>query len=146
MPFIDANAVGADLVDPDADDEACPGPSAVVVDLGSADMRGGGRVVWSLPHGGDLDANLVHLDAGAVIGEHVNHEVDVAISVMTGRGHLVVEGATHLLRGDVFALVHRGERREIRAGADGLTYLSIHRRRRLLSISPRPEITSRANG
>jgi hypothetical protein len=35
----------------------------LVVDLGSIETRGGSGAVWSLPHGGDLDGNLVRLDA-----------------------------------------------------------------------------------
>lgn len=33
----------------------------VAVDLGATDTRGRSGVVWSVPHGGDLDVNLVHL-------------------------------------------------------------------------------------
>ena len=61
-------------------------PALVVVDLGAIDTSGRDGVVWSLPHGGDLDVNLVHLAAGGSIGAHVNDEVDVAGSVMTGSG------------------------------------------------------------
>lgn len=38
--------------------------SGIVVDLGATDTRGRDGVVWSLPHGGDLDANLVRLGGG----------------------------------------------------------------------------------
>lgn len=109
----------------------------VVVDLGATDTSGHDGVVWSLPHGGDLDANLVHLDAGGVIGAHVNSEVDVAMSVMSGNGTLIVEGINHDLSVDVFALIPRGVRREVRAGSEGITYLSIHRRRNPLTIGVR---------
>lgn len=109
----------------------------VVVDLGATDTSGHDGVVWSLPHGGDLDANLVHLDAGGVIGAHVNSEVDVAMSVMSGNGALIVEGINHDLSVDVFALIPRGVRREVRAGSEGITYLSIHRRRNPLTIGVR---------
>jgi quercetin dioxygenase-like cupin family protein len=109
----------------------------VVVDLGATDTSGHDGAVWSLPHGGDLDANLVHLDAGGVIGAHVNSEVDVAMSVMSGNGTLIVEGINHDLSVDVFALIPRGVRREVRAGSEGITYLSIHRRRNPLTIGVR---------
>ena len=36
----------------------------VVADLGSVDLSGGSGAVWSLPHDGDLDANLVHGESG----------------------------------------------------------------------------------
>ncbi len=121
------------------DDAILPGPDTVggeptVVDLGSTDIRGRAGVVWSLPHGGDLDVNLVRLHADGGIGPHVNDEVDVVISVIAGGGQLVTDGATHDLCGDVLAMVPRGSTREVRAGADGVTYLSIHRRRVGLAI------------
>lgn len=120
-------------------DESCGDPSTlVVVDLGATDTRGHDGAVWSLPHGGDLDANLVHLDAGGVIGAHVNNEVDVAMSVMSGSGALVVDGVHHDLSVDVFASIPKGVQREVRAGSDGITYLSIHRRRSPLAIGVRP--------
>jgi quercetin dioxygenase-like cupin family protein len=110
----------------------------IVVDLGVTDTRGQDGVVWSLPHGGDLDANLVHLDAGGVIGAHVNHEIDVAMSVMSGHGALIVDGAQHDLSVDVFASIPKGVQREVRAGSDGITYLSIHSRRSPLTIGVGP--------
>lgn len=120
-------------------DESCGDlPTLVMVDLGATDTRGHDGVVWSLPHGGDLDANLVHLDADGVIGAHVNNEVDVAMSVMSGSGALVVDGMHHDLSVDVFASIPKGVQREVRAGSDGITYLSIHRRRSPLVIGVRP--------
>ena len=110
----------------------------VVVDVGATDTRGRSGVVWSLPHGGDLDANLVHLDPGGAIGAHVNDDVDVLVSVIAGRGHLVVNGESFELHGDVLAMVSKGSRREVLAGSEGLTYLSIHRRRGPLAIGTRP--------
>ena len=48
-------------------------------DLGA--VSGSGGAVWSLPHGGDLNANLVRLDASGRIGEHINDDVDVLLFV-----------------------------------------------------------------
>lgn len=94
--------------------------------------------VWSLPHGGDLDANVVHLAPHAGIGSHVNDEVDVLIVVHGGDGTLTVDGARHRLGEQILALVPRGSERSIDAGPDGLRYLSVHRRRAPLGISRRP--------
>jgi quercetin dioxygenase-like cupin family protein len=121
-----------------ADAAEATGPAGVVIDLGSVSTRGRPGVVWNLPHGGDLDANLVRLEPDGAIGAHRNHEVDVVLSVIAGHGELNVDDTTHPLRGDVLALVPRGARRAIRAGADGITYLSIHRRRGPLEISANP--------
>ena len=110
----------------------------VVVDLGAAETDGRDGVLWSLPHGGDLDANLVHLHPDHAIGEHVNGDVDVVMSVTAGSAELVIDGAAHSIRCGAFALVPRGTRRSVRAGADGVTYVSIHRRRDPLGVGPKP--------
>lgn len=109
-----------------------------MVDLGATDTTGPAGVVWSHPHGGDLDANLVHLDPGGAIPSHVNHEVDVIISVVGGRGHLILDDISHSLHGDVLAVIPKGTSREIRADHRGLTYLSVHRRRGPLGIAASP--------
>lgn len=109
----------------------------VVVDLGATDTTGPPGVVWSLPHGGDLDANLVHLDPGGAIPPHVNHEVDVILTVVGGRGCVIVGGTSHPLHTDVLAVIPKGTHREIRADDHrGLTYLSVHRHRPPLGIGP----------
>lgn len=105
----------------------------VIIDLGAVSVRGNG-VVWSLPHGGDLDANLVRLEPGARIGEHVNDEVDVLIFVQAGTGRLLLGGAELALGPDHLALIPARVRRAVTAGTDGITYLSIHRRRGPLGI------------
>ena len=109
--------------------------SAFVVDLGSTDTTGPSGAVWSMPHGGDLDANLVHQQPDGAIEAHVNSEVDVAVSVLSGTGLLVAADVSHSLHRGVFALIPKGVQREIRAGIAGLTYLSIHRRRDSLRIT-----------
>ncbi len=129
--------------DPDAGDSdtvatAVAAGAAVVVDAHRVGEGDGDGVAWSLPHGGDLDANLVRLHPGGAIGEHVNGAVDVAISVVAGGGRLLVDGEPHGLAAGTFAHVPRGHRRAIDAGPDGLVYLSIHRRREALAIGAKP--------
>lgn len=114
-----------------------PVPPVVVTDLGTATPTDGQGVVWSLPHGGDLDANLVRLDPGGTIHEHVNDDVDVLMFVQSGSGQLTVDGQTHLLRSDVLALIPHGARRKVTAGPNGMFHLSIHRRRGPLTIKRR---------
>ena len=96
--------------------------------------HGVGGVVWKLPHDGDLDGNLVRLAPGRSIDEHVNRDVDVLVVVRAGDGELTVDGEPHALTLTTLALIPRGTRRSITAGHDGITYLSIHRRRDGLSI------------
>lgn len=113
-----------------------PSPRLVVEpDVDAA--PGDGGVVWKLPHDGDLDGNLVRLAAGGVIDEHVNGEVDVLVVVRSGGGRLTVDGTAHELTPSTVALVPVGTRRSVAAGPDGISYLSIHRRREGLTIGHR---------
>ena len=100
------------------------------------DPRPGSGVVWSLPHGGDLDGNLVHLRTGSVIEPHVNADLDVLIVVWGGSGRLIVDGVARELERGVATVVPKGAERTIEA-TDDLRYLSIHRRRDALGLSPR---------
>ncbi|MFV0526456.1 MAG: cupin domain-containing protein [Acidimicrobiales bacterium] len=112
-----------------------PGVVAVTIDdLGRFDPVDGSGARWSLPHGGDLDANLVTLAPYDRIGGHVNAEVDVLLYVTSGHGELLVEGTVHPLGPATVALVPRGAGRQVNAGPDGLVYLSVHRRRAPLAI------------
>lgn len=118
-------------------DERFDAPAGIDLARPTAIDHGGDGAVWSLPHGGDLDANLVHLTAGRVIEEHVNDEVDVLVVGWDGTAVLTLdEGSTTIRRG-VVALIPRGRRRTIRAGKDGAAYLTVHRRRGPLTIGRR---------
>ncbi len=130
--------------DPDGASTEDIGP--LVIDLGAA-ASGSGGVIWSMPHGGDLDANLVHLDPGASIGSHVNDDVDVLIYVQSGAADLVVDEQVRRLGANHLALIPNGSRRSIVAGDSGIAYLSIHRRRSPLGIdrrADRPRLTTEA--
>jgi mannose-6-phosphate isomerase-like protein (cupin superfamily) len=95
----------------------------------------GDGVHWALEEPGDLNVNLVHLDAGHAVGEHANDEVDVVIVVLAGRGRLTIDDHGADLTPHVVARVPRTSRRSVQAAGDeGLDYLSIHRRRGLLGI------------
>lgn len=94
--------------------------------------------IWSLPHGGELDANVVRLQHGHEFVDHVNDEVDILLVVWSGDGELVVDDEVASLRAGSVVHIARGRRRTIRARTTDLTYLSIHRRRGPLMIQPRP--------
>lgn len=111
--------------------------SRLVVEPDVDAAPGDGGVVWKLPHDGDLDGNLVRLAAGGAIDEHVNGEVDVLVVVRSGGGRLTVDGVSYDLTPTTVALVPVGSRRSITAGVDGISYLSIHRRREDLTIGHR---------
>lgn len=120
-----------------AGDELRPetGSRPLMVDLGAVHTEGGDGVVWSLPHDGDLDANLVHLGPDGAIGSHVNAEVDVLFIVVSGWGEAVVDTTAHALERDALLFVPRGVSRQIRAGHHGMTYVTVHRRRSPLGLS-----------
>jgi quercetin dioxygenase-like cupin family protein len=119
-----------------------PEPDRVTqVDLTQLDLaqvvRDGGGAVWSLPHDGDLDANVIHLAGGATIGQHVNDELDVFVIVWDGSGEIAIDDRTFRLRPGVATLVPKGTSRLIRADSDGMSYLTVHRRRGPLTVGRR---------
>ncbi len=91
-------------------------------------------VIWTLEHGGDLNANLVRFDAGGGVGEHVNEEVDVLFVGVAGSGSVRVDGEEHVLSAGMLVFVPRGARRSTSASSDGFAYLTVHRRRGPLRI------------
>jgi quercetin dioxygenase-like cupin family protein len=112
--------------------------SATVVSLDEiyrTDPDGNG-VHWSLEASDDLNVNLVHLDPGSAVEAHTTHEVDVVLIVLEGDGRLSIDATNHELAPHVLALAVRGDRRSISAGPLGVTYLTIHRRRDPLRITP----------
>jgi quercetin dioxygenase-like cupin family protein len=98
----------------------------------------GDGVHWTLERDGDLNVNLVHLDPGHEIGEHVNDEVDVLVVGLDGTGVVEVVQQHHDLGPGVAMHVPKGARRTIRAGGLGLSYLTVHRRRTGPAIGPGP--------
>ena len=110
------------------------------VDLAGVDLSGADGAVWSLPHEGDLDANVVKLGPGGRIPDHRNDEVDVLIVVLGGSGDLVVDEETEPLRPHSLARIPKGTRRGLQAGAEGLVYLTVHRARAGLRLTRRPNL------
>ena len=95
--------------------------------------------IWSIDDPErDLDSNLVRLPAGEEIASHLGAEVDVLVHVVSGHGALSTDDGEQPLRvGDV-VLLPRRSRRAFHAGADGLEYLTVHRRRQSLQIGSGP--------
>ena len=107
------------------------------IDLTGVSEAGSSGAIWSLRHGGDLDANVVWLRPDDTIDEHVNDDVDVLVVVWGGDGRLTSDGSSVPLRPGVVVHIERGARRSVVAGSDGVTYLSVHRRRDGPSITRR---------
>jgi quercetin dioxygenase-like cupin family protein len=112
--------------------------SVASVDLGALDLGGPSGAVWSLPHGGDLDANVVVLQPGDSVAAHVNAEVDVLVVGLAGAGTVTVDDAPHALGPGVLVHVPKHAGRSIAAGGDvPLAYVTVHRARAGLAIGPR---------
>jgi quercetin dioxygenase-like cupin family protein len=98
-----------------------------------AAIAGSGGVVWSASPGG-VHTNLVVLDPGGEIGTHRNDAVDVLVIVLDGAGVLTIDGSDAALTPIAAVLVPRGATRSVRAGADGVRYLTVHAEREPLTI------------
>lgn len=110
------------------------GDDVAAVDLTRWLDAAGDGVHWTLEPSRDLNANLVRLEPDHAMPEHSNAEVDVLLVVLSGSGHVVVDGASVALAANVVAHVPKGATRAIHAGPEGLAYLSVHRRRGGLTI------------
>lgn len=102
------------------------------VDLSAGEGSG---PLWGMASD-DLNATLLAWGAGQAAAEHVNAELDVLVVVLAGSATVTIDGAPHELAAPAALLVPRGTRRAIRAGAGGVRYLSVHRRRGPLQIAP----------
>ena len=81
-----------------------------------------------------LDANIIRLEPGSRIEAHAGADVDVLLHIVNGNGLLLTEVSTLALRPGGLLWLPRLSRREIRAGEQGLTYLTVHSRRSGLTI------------
>ncbi|MEW6636274.1 MAG: cupin domain-containing protein, partial [Actinomycetota bacterium] len=97
----------------------------------------GSGVIWTLDGSLDLNANLVRFGAGGGVAEHTNDEVDVLFVGVAGSGVVVVEGEEMPLRPGGLVFAPKGARRSTRAASEGLSYLTVHRRRGPLSPTRR---------
>jgi uncharacterized cupin superfamily protein len=105
----------------------------VPVDLLAREGRG---PVWGMASA-DLNATLLIWPARHEVPEHTNAERDVLLMVVGGDGSAVVDGQVHSLAAGHVLLVKRGASRTISAGAGGIRYVSVHRRRGPLQIEAR---------
>ena len=86
----------------------------------------------------DLNATLVAWDGGDGPPEHVNEERDVLYVVLHGGGTLELDGRAVTVRAPCAFVVEKGRRRRLVASADGIRYLTAHRRRAGLAIAGAP--------
>lgn len=94
---------------------------------------------WTLAEPGrQLDANLIHLPAGQQVDTHTEPDLDVVLVVVAGDGSIGTPGGAQTLAEGNIAWLPHGSTRSVTAGADGLSYLTVHRRRPGLQIKQRP--------
>ena len=105
-------------------------PDAVVDLLGGTGMG----PLWGMASS-DLNATLVAWPPGHEMVEETNSELDVLLIVLEGGGVARVDEQEHALVPGSALLVEKGSSRTLRAGPDGVRYVSIHRRRGPLQIT-----------
>jgi quercetin dioxygenase-like cupin family protein len=89
--------------------------------------------VWGMASE-DLNATLLVWPGGHELAEHTNEERDVLLVVLEGDVGVMVDGDEHALAEGNALLIERGRSRSLRAGAEGVRYLSVHTRRHGLQI------------
>ena len=77
----------------------------------------------------DLNATLLEWPAGKGPPEHVNESLDVLYVVVDGSATLTVDGEPRDLEAGEATIVNKRARRALVAGAQGVRYLTVHRRR-----------------
>ena len=100
----------------------------------AAPERGHGPV-WGA-ESEELNATILEWRAGEGTPEHVNEERDVLVVVLEGAAEVAIADHAHTLRSGEALIIPKGESRQISAAGDGVRYLSAHRRRGPLQISP----------
>jgi quercetin dioxygenase-like cupin family protein len=105
-------------------------PAAVVDLLGGT----GAGPLWGTASS-DLNATLLAWPPGHELVEDTNTELDVLLIVLEGGGVATVDEQEHALVPGSALLVQKGSSRAIRAGAEGVRYVSVHRRRGPLQIA-----------
>ena len=88
--------------------------------------------LWGLASG-DLNATLLAWPAGQSVAEHTA-ELDVLVIVLGGDGVVTIDQRAHTVSAGSALLIEKGRTRAICAGADGIRYLTVHRRRAPLQL------------
>ncbi|MFC9112074.1 MULTISPECIES: AraC family ligand binding domain-containing protein [Streptomyces] len=94
--------------------------------------------LWRLAESGrQLDANVVRLPPGHRVDTHREPDLDVLLLVLSGHGTLTAPDGEHPLPAGTLTWLPHGSTRSLAAGDDGLTYLTVHRRRPGMTIRTR---------
>ncbi|MEU9593326.1 hypothetical protein AB0D84_26875 [Streptomyces sp. NPDC048193] len=97
----------------------------------------GAGALWRLAEPGrQLDANVVRVPASGRVGTHTEPDLDVLLLVLDGAATLVCADGDRPLRPGLLTWLPYGSTRAVQAGPDGVTYLTVHRRRPGMRIQP----------
>jgi quercetin dioxygenase-like cupin family protein len=80
----------------------------------------------------DLDMTLVAWPESYTVPPHVNSEVDVIMTVLSGTGEATVGAKLFPLRAGSILMIPKGAERSVRSMSDDFRYLNVHKRRRKL--------------
>jgi quercetin dioxygenase-like cupin family protein len=94
----------------------------------------GAGPLWGMASS-DLNATLLAWPPGHRVAEHTNTELDVLLIVLEGNGAATVDRREHALARGSALLIEKGSVRTIRAGTEGIRYLTVHRRRGPLQVA-----------
>jgi len=84
----------------------------------------------------DLDSNVIRLGPDGGIDAHDGPDIDVLIHVLAGTGRLDTEIGTVPLKAGSLVWLPRRSRRGFTAGPEGLSYLTVHQRKKALTLIP----------
>lgn len=122
-----------------------PGPAVprILCDAHAATARlpASGGALWKLAESGrQLDANLIHLPRGQHIDTHAEPDLDVLLLVLAGDGTLGTAGEALCLTAGTILWLPRGSSRSLASGDNGMSYLTVHRRRPGMQIRSRQDL------
>src|SRR5690606_20089044 len=127
-------ADGSETPVPPGDEDPLPRILSDTAGLAALDDAPAGAL-WRLAEPGrQLDANVVRIPPGQRVDTHREPDLDVLLLVLAGSGTLTAPDGTHPLRQGSLTWLPHGSPRALAADADGLTYLTVHRRRPGLRI------------
>lgn len=86
------------------------------------------RNVWQ-PGTEELHMNVLVLRAGEQIDKHINQVLDVIVTCLRGSGTITIDQEQIEVESGSIVLIRQGSERLIQAGADGLIYTTVHRKR-----------------
>jgi quercetin dioxygenase-like cupin family protein len=85
----------------------------------------------------ELNATLLEWGPGEGPAPHVNAERDVVFVIVGGSGTVTVDGEGREVGAGEVVVLEKGVTRSLRAGHEGIRYVSVHRRRGPLQIARR---------